>query len=222
MRIQDYCTSFGAPRSMRIFNWETWQETSLNAPEIISIPLSWDASQTIFRGYKAEKIFDHPDDTKERYKLRLFLNDDAERWISISESPSLDTISFVFAFQTLPPFADKNGEHFGIHPCRAFSVPRQTIKDFFAAVAAYQQRGAAAFPAIIASNDPRWKRGTLKPTTDFVNMRSLPTTQNNLPIRKIEKPILVWYAKDEAWGAWMQVKLGSTLGWVSTEFGAIT
>lgn len=218
--LANYCGEFGSPVSLRLFDWTTGSTVSLSDESIARVPLSWDASKTIWRGYRSARPFDQPDDAREHWKVNLFLPDGSERWIDILISPTTPDVYYVYSFERTDPFADANGEHYGFHPCRAFSIAAAEVQSYLTTIEQFQD--IVRFPALITGDDPRWVRGIAKPMSGAGDLRSIPTTAYNDPIGSIKQEIAVWFARDPEWGAWAQVKLGSVQGWVDSEFVALT
>ena len=120
--LASYCDQFGDPVSIRIFDWDDWSTVDVTNTLVAQLPISWDASGDIWRGYASAKPFDQPDDARDRWRLQLFTQDGAERWIQIAQSTSTPDILYVYAFQTITPYTDNGGNHYGYHPCRAFTI----------------------------------------------------------------------------------------------------
>lgn len=212
--LANYCVDFGSPVSLRLFDWMTGATVSLSDEAIARVPLSWDASDTIWQGYKSARPFDQPDDAIQRWKINLFLPDGNERWIEIAVSPQTPEAYYVYTFQKTIPYANERGEHFGYHPCRAFAIASSEVQAFLTTIEQYQD--VVRYPPLITGDDSRWVRGTARPTVSNADLRSIPTTAYNDPIASISQTVTLWYARDAAWGSWAQVKLGSVQGWVDT------
>jgi hypothetical protein len=211
--LVNFCKGFGIPVAVRIFDWSNGSTISFSDQAIAQIPLSWDASNSIFLGYQSENIFSEPSDGQQRWKIDLFLPDGSERWVTIDTSPQTPDTYYVYSFEKIVPFSDKRGEHYGIHPCRAFSIPAEAVVNFLNVVNQYQD--IVRYPGFVNGNDPRWTLGTIRPLNASVELRSLPTTKYNTPITTIDQPSKVWLAVDLDWNGWGQVKLGAVQGWVA-------
>ncbi|NDJ59614.1 MAG: hypothetical protein GYB67_00735 [Chloroflexi bacterium] len=210
--LANYCVDFGQPITLHLVDWATAETFRLTNSEIAQMPLRWDASNSIWRGYSAAKPFDQPDDAHSRWKLDLFLADGRERWIEIVASAETPQTVYVYAFQNLTPYADRNGEHFGFHPCRVFAIATDQIHALIDAIINYQH--VQIFPPLISDTDPRWRSGVAQPTARSAHLRSLPTAENNDPIGLLTQAVRCWYALDPAWGDWAQIKLGNNHAWV--------
>lgn len=215
-----YCDKLGLPVSLRIFDWNTGNTISLNEPEIAQLPLSWDAQDDLWQGYESPRPFNQPADTQVRWKITLFLPDSTERWVEVWLSPSTPYVSYVYVFQNLTPFADRSGNHFGYHPCRAFAFPIEQFDAFMTNVAQYQD--VVRYPSFISGSDPRWTPGVVRPVAALADLRSIPSTSYNVPIAGISREMGVWYAIDPAWGQWAQIKMGAVQGWVDTGLVTLT
>lgn len=215
-QLNAYC-NFDTPVSVSIFDWETGSTTVLSSDWIAALPLSWDARSNIWRGYSAAKPFDEPDDMRIMWRVSLFNNAGAEQFIDIGTSPTMPNL-YVYAFDNIVPFADRNGRHYGMHPCRAFSMTPDHLTYLMEAARSYQEF-SGAYPALIQPDDPRWQRGVVTPIEDSLNVRAIPMQFNNNPIHVITAPVEVWYAVDpREWREWAQIKIGNVQGWVNTGY----
>ena len=212
LMLSNYCTNFGIPVALRIFDWSNGSTISLSDTAIAQIPLSWDASKTIWQGYNSAHPFNQPDDIQERWKINLFLSDSTERWIRVQTSGQTPDIDYVYSFQQITPFAGTDGLHYGDHPCRAFMIAAATVQNFLNVVGQYQD--VVRYPVLISGDDPRWTAGLLSPVNAYADLRSIPSTVYNDPIGSIDKQIDVWFALDPTWNGWAQVKVGAVQGWV--------
>ena len=212
--LTSFCPELGFPVSLRIFDWQTGNTISLNDPAVAQLPLSWDASDDLWRGYNALNPFDQPSDTQERWKITLFLPDSTERWISVYDSPTTPSLSYLYAYQNTTAFADANGNHFGFHPCRAFAYPAAQIEAFMTAIADYQD--VVEYPSLISSHDSRWQWGFVTPAAAYTDLRAIPSVNYNVPIGGFNRKTRVFYATDPTWGQWAQIKMGAVQGWVDT------
>lgn len=213
-RLSNYCPGFGNPVSLRLFDWTTGATFSLSNESIASIPLAWDARESIWQGYNSAHPFDQPDDARERWKISLFLSDGRQRRIDLIASPQTPGVYYVYGFQRIDPFADASGAYYGLHPCRAFTLAVDEVETFLTTIQQYQD--VVRYPGLIDGDDPRWVRGTARPLSDAVPLRSIPTTAYNDPIASISQQDAIWLAGDPAWGVWAQVKYGAVQGWVDT------
>jgi hypothetical protein len=221
IQLGAFC-NFGAPASLGIYDWETGGTTRLSSSWIASIPLAWDASSSIWRGYAAAKPFDEPDDLRIYWRVSLYDEAGGEQFIDIGRGGG-DPALYVYAFDNITPYADRNGRYFGVHPCRAFSMTRESLDYLIGAAAAHQEFGGS-YPDLIQPDDPRWTRGSITPIEAVLNLRAIPMQYNNEPIYAITQPAQgVWYALDaRAWGEWAQVKIGNVHGWVNTGYARFT
>lgn len=219
-----YCGSFGYddPHSLAIYNWATRQTISLSGAWLVDLPLAWDASGSIFRGYGGSgSIFEEPNDVRIVWRLTLMMADNVERWIDLAESATVTDRYFVYAYRDTVPTTDRNGDHFGLHGCRAFTIPRGTLDYLLEAARGYQEF-AGAYPNFLQPTDPRWRAMLLTPIESIVNLRAQPEVYNNDPVYTVREQTRVWVVQDPAWGDWAQVKLGNTLAWVHTGFARLT
>jgi hypothetical protein len=216
LQLSAFCR-FNAPVSMSLFDWETGQTTSLSAEWIARLPLSWDASASIWRGYAAAKPFDEPDDLRIFWRLNLIDAAGRTQFIDIGRSPSSPRL-YAYAYDNIVPFADRNGRYFGLHPCRAFSMQTTAFDYLIEAARAFQEFNGA-YPDLIPPDDPRWRRGFVEPIEGQVNLRALPSAFNTDPVFVLTQRTEAWYAVDpRSWHDWAQIKIGGTHAWVHTGF----
>lgn len=210
-----YCDQFGIPESIRIFDWNDWSTVDLPNPLVAQIPISWDAKGDLWRGYGNEKPFEQPDDTRDRWRLTLFTSDGTERWIYVAQSDSTPGTLYAYAFQNLNAYADANGNHYGYHPCRAFTLPSTQMDVLLSSARAYRSSGSR-FPEFATADDPRWVSGSAIPVADRFEIRAVPTQSNNSPLQTIIGSVECYFITEADWGTWAQVKLGNTIAWVDT------
>ncbi|MEO8392467.1 MAG: hypothetical protein ABI700_05685 [Chloroflexota bacterium] len=213
--LASYCDQFGDPVSIRVFDWNDWSTVDVTNTLVAQLPVSWDASGDLWRGYNVAKPFDQPDDARDRWRLQLFTQDGTERWIQISQSASTPDTLYAYAFQIITPYTDKHGNHYGYHPCRAFSLPYTDMTILLSSARAYQSSGSR-FPAFGATDDSRWVRGTASPIAGGFDLRNIPTLANNEPIQTVSQTVSCYFITDAAWGAWAQIKVGNSTAWVDT------
>ncbi len=212
--LTNYCTSFGSPVTVNIFDWTTGNTVSVSDAAIAQIPLGWDASNSIWEGYQSAHPFNQPADAQQRWKFSLFLQDESERWIEVYQSAQTPDLYYAYSFQKTVPYTDRHGQHFGYHPCRAFTVSAAEVQNFLDVVGQYQD--VVHYPGLISGTDTRWTRGIAQPVAAYADVRSIPSTQYNDPIGSIDQPVTLWYAIDPGWGTWAQIKIDSLQGWVDT------
>jgi hypothetical protein len=213
--LSSFCEDFGVPVSLELFDWNDWSTVNLTNALVAQIPMRWDASKTFWRGYDSPKPFDQPDDARSRWQLTLQTEDGAERWIHVWQSVQTPDMLYVYAYQVITPFADVHGEHFGYHPCSAFTVPPADMNILLSSARAYQSSGSR-FPAAIPVNDPQWVLGHITPLNSSFEIRGIPTLLNNNPLQTLSTPMPCYFVTHEDWGMWAQIKLGNTIGWVDT------
>ncbi|NDJ59718.1 MAG: hypothetical protein GYB67_01260 [Chloroflexi bacterium] len=116
-----YC-ALGLPESITVIDRSEYTRVSL-VTQVAWVPRYWDASQSIWRGYRAPQPFAQPADADYRWMIYLDLPDGSRRWIMILESLYTPSVYYAYAYTTLTPSTDANGDHYGAHPCRAFVIP---------------------------------------------------------------------------------------------------
>lgn len=213
--LSSYCDQFGVPQSISIFDWNDWSTVNLTNPLVAQFPTRWDAGGDLWRGYDAAKPFDVPDDARERWQLRFTNSDGAERWINVWQSAlTVDTL-YAYAFQVVTPYADGQGNHFGYHPCRAFTLPPTEMNVLLSSARAYTNSGSR-FPALAVPDDTRWTATAIIPLSGSFDLRSIPTVVNNDPIQTLDQTVSAYVIADPNWGVWAQVRLGNSTAWTDT------
>ena len=182
--LASFCDQFGVPQSIRIFDWNDWSTVDLTNPLVAQLPTRWDASGDLWRGYDAARPFAVPDDARERWQLHFTNAADEERWINVWESAATADVLYAYAFQVLTPFGDAQGNHFGYHPCRAFTLPPTQMNILLSSARAYQSSGSR-FPTLAAPDDPRWSGSRIVPLSGDFELRGIPTLANNDPIQTV-------------------------------------
>jgi len=76
--------------------------------------------RSIWIGYE-NGGFDVPDDLRMAAQVRG-RGERGEIMVWIYQSPSTPEYSYWFVFASIVPFADGDGDHYGVHPCGAFRV----------------------------------------------------------------------------------------------------
>ncbi len=212
--LSSYCTSFGVPTSLEIIDWNDWTTVKVDNTLAAQLPITWDTSVSFWRGDQYKNPYDTPADEYNRWRLRLFTADGSERWMDIGQSATTPDTLYVAAFQNLKSFL--NGSSYALRPCRAFTVPISTMNILLSSAGAYS-RSESQFPALAAADDPRWVRGIAVPLSGSIDLRSIPTRQDNQPIQTISQSISCSFITDLDWGGWAQIKLNDdTTGWVDT------
>lgn len=213
--LSSFCEDFGTPTSVQIFDWNDWSTVDLTNAMVAQLPLNWDASATFWQGYDSPKPFNQPDDARSRWQLTLLTEEGTERWIHIWQSAQTPNTLYVYAFTNTTAFADSRGEHYGYHPCRAFTASPAEVNLLLSSARAYQSSGSR-YPAFAYGGDPAWIECRATPIGDGFDIRNIPTIINNNPLQTIRESVPCYYIQKENWGAWAQIKLGSTIAWVDT------
>ncbi len=213
--LSSYCADFGTPTSIDLFDWQDWSTVSLSNAMVAQMPLNWDASDNIWRGYQFAEVFDQPADARDRWRFRFHTANGKERWIQVSQSPSTPEVVYVYAFQIITPYTNARGQHYGYHPCRAFRLPYTQLDVLLSSARAYQSSGSN-FPVFAASNDPRWLYVSITPLISSFALRNIPTLRNNEPVQTVSQATSGYLMIDPDWGVWAQAKLGNTILWLDT------
>ena len=121
LEVQSYC-NLAIPQHVRVFDWSTWKTSNVEDRNVFYQPFTWDASDSIWRGYGSANPFDQPSDAFKHFSVTLLQDNGAEQWIYILDSAQTPDIDYIYVFDNVHPFADTNGNYFGYHPCRAFAA----------------------------------------------------------------------------------------------------
>ena len=70
--------------------------------------------------------------------------------------------------------------------------------------------------SLAALDDPRWRSGTATPISGRFELRTLPSLANNEPLQTISQTVSCSFITEAEWGAWAQIKIGSSIAWVDT------
>ncbi len=90
---------------------------------VVEMIQSVDETNTFFLGYDAGGWSDsYKYNSDPVLEATLWLADGSERQLAIRWSPDTPTTYYVTPYSTVEPYADANGEHFGTHPCAAFTI----------------------------------------------------------------------------------------------------
>lgn len=129
--VSDSC-DFGNPDTAEILMWRE-NEIVVTTDEV-TIPFGWDASDDLWVGYGAVNAFRMPVNAKWVYRVKFFENDVYTRMILILYHKHTPDFYYVFAFDNIEPYADRNNEHFGLHPCKTFRLEVDTVDDWITQV----------------------------------------------------------------------------------------
>lgn len=213
--LASFCDKFGVPQAIRIFDWNDWSTVELTNPLVAQLPTRWDASGNLWRGYDAAKPFDVPDDARERWQLHFTNTAGEERWINVWQSATTAGLLYAYAFQVVTPYADAQGNHYGYHPCRAFTLLPTEMDILLSSARAYQSSGSR-FPTLAAPDDPRWTARQITPLAGSFDLRGIPTLANNAPLQTIDQAVDAYVITEADWGLWAQVRLDDVIAWIDT------
>jgi hypothetical protein len=127
--VRTFC-NLRAPQQTRVFDWSTWQTAYVQDPNVSVEPFQWDASRTLWRGYQSAQPFDQPSDAFKHWSVTLIGADGSEQWIYLFDSVQTPDTFYVYVFDNVQPFADNQGNHYGIHPCRAFAADANSVDNW--------------------------------------------------------------------------------------------
>lgn len=129
IEVRSYCDLL-PPQQTRVFDWSTWQTAYVQDSNVATQPFNWDASQSIWRGYQSAEPFAQPSDAFKHWSVTMTGTDGTEQWIYLLDSAQTPDTFYIYVFDNVEPFADTNGNHYGIHPCRAFSADANSVHNW--------------------------------------------------------------------------------------------
>lgn len=127
--VQAYCNLL-VPQETRVFDWSTWQTAVVQDPNVSAQPFNWDASRSIWRGYQSAQPFDQPSDAFKHWSVTMTDANGSEQWIHLFDSSQTPDTFYIYVFDNVEPFADSNGNYYGIHPCRAFAADATSVSNW--------------------------------------------------------------------------------------------
>ena len=127
------CPAFGVPVSGVGYD-RAWNEYTLTESGIDAL-LNLDASQSFWVGYE-HGGFAMPGDASDVLRLTLTTADGGERWFDVLYSEATPGVYYALPFANTQAYADSAGEHFGVHPCAAFTL---TEADYHTLLEALEQ-----------------------------------------------------------------------------------
>lgn len=111
------CPAFGVPVTGvgydAAFTEYTVTQTGIDAL------LSLDTSDSFWLGYDHGGFDPAYFDSEPALTLTLWTADGGERWVDITEHAG---VYYVLPYATTTAYADANGDHYGTHPCAAFTI----------------------------------------------------------------------------------------------------
>lgn len=127
--VRSYCDLL-PPQQTRVFDWSTWQTAVVHDTNVSVEPFQWDASRTIWRGYQSAQPFEQPSDAFKHWSVTMTDADGTEQWIHLFDSAQTPDTFYVYVFDNVEPFADNQGNYYGIHPCRAFAMDAGSVTNW--------------------------------------------------------------------------------------------
>ena len=110
----------------------SWTEYAVNADGIAAI-MALDTSRSFWLGYDAGG-FAMPADATDALRLTLYTEDGRELWFDVLWSEATPDTYYALPFAVTEAYADANGEHYGTHPCAAFTLTRAQFARLLAAL----------------------------------------------------------------------------------------
>lgn len=114
------CPSFGVPVNGTGYDTTTWTDYELDAEDIRTI-INLQAGPSFWVGYE-NGGFAWTNDVMPELTLTFTASDGTERWLDVFWSEQTPDVYYVLPFSNPTPYADSNGEHYGTHPCAAFTI----------------------------------------------------------------------------------------------------
>lgn len=139
MRLAKRCPAFGKPVHGTGYGADLKLFTL--TPAGIDAILRLDTSVSFWKKRGDYGYFDQPEDVTLALRVQMWTQTGKdkryERWLHAEYSASTDRY-YLMAFATIIPFADKQGKHFGTHPCAAFRYKPEFFEKFLAELKAGQ------------------------------------------------------------------------------------
>ena len=127
--VQAYCDLL-PPKETRVFDWSTWQTAYVEDANVSAQPFTWDASRSIWQGYQSAQPFNQPSDAFKHWSVTMTDANGSEQWIYLLDSAQTPDTFYIYVFDNVEPFADRNGNHYGIHPCVAFAADANSVHNW--------------------------------------------------------------------------------------------
>lgn len=125
------CAAFGVPVTGGGYD-AAFTEYVVGAAGVDAI-LSLDTSRSFWLGYDSGGFAAAYFDSDPALTLTLTTADGGERWIDITVA---DGVYYVLPYAMTTAYADANGEHYGTHPCAAFTITGDEFARLLAALEA--------------------------------------------------------------------------------------
>ncbi len=107
-----------------------WNEVTLDSLAIQAL-LNLPAGNSFWLGYERGGFAPAYFESEPALTLTLYTADGGERWIDVTEHAG---VYYVLAYAQTVAYADANGEHFGVHPCAAFTLTESEYQAFMEAL----------------------------------------------------------------------------------------
>ena len=102
-------------------------------PLLVVLRLALDTSRSFWLGYDSGGFAAAYFDSDPALTLTLAAADGGERWLDITEHAG---VYYVLPYAMTTAYADANGEHYGTHPCAAFTITGDEFARLLAALEA--------------------------------------------------------------------------------------
>lgn len=204
-----HCPSYASIKLVQIADRVQPAVYATSSPAIIALLLALNTDDNLWTG-GVEGAFKAPD-LPPRWTI-TFGDKAGERRIDVTEEGGK---AYLYAYATNVASAHQ-GKRFGLHPCRAFTLPTwqiETLINAMRAVIGVHRYPAPADPI----SDRRWRKRGIAPRSGSkgVNLRCVPSTENNEPVQMLsgeqERFIIEGDLPD-----WAQVVIDNGVYWINT------
>lgn len=115
--LSTICPAFGVPVTGVGYDAAFTEYTV--TPEAVAAILSLDTSRSFWLGYDHGGFDPVYFESEPALTLTLYTADGGERWLDVTEHAG---VYYVLPYVTTTAYADANGDHYGTHPCAAFTI----------------------------------------------------------------------------------------------------
>ncbi len=125
----DICPQFGVPVSGVGYDAAFTEYVVTDMSAVVGLP----AGDSFWIGYDNGGFAAPYFDSEPALTLTLYTADGGERWLDVTVA---DGVYYVLPYATTEPYTDANGEHYGTHPCAAFTITGDEFARLLAALEA--------------------------------------------------------------------------------------
>lgn len=125
--LNQICDGWGRLESAYMLLWaDMWHSYNIPSAALPGLE-AIGASDSFWVDTTDYGYFDTPDDeTETHYKITL-TTDEGRRHLYFTFAESTPETAYAYAFTSLKPTTDANGDHYGVHPCAVFKTDADLI-----------------------------------------------------------------------------------------------